>query len=412
MSDIQPSPAPRTLLSRLTAVLPRPATRRYASFARDVAMLRDTLAGRAPRPFSPRHAPPAEPSLPGPALAPRVVRVRSVTRETADAVSLTFEDPTGAPMSFRPGQFFTLLVRVEGEALRRAYSASSSALEPATATVTIKRVAGGKVSNHLVETMHEGASLEILGPSGSFGPAPATGPRRLVLLAGGSGITPMMSIARTLLAGEPDTALVLLYGNRAPRDIVFADALSGLAAAHPGRLVLRHVLSEPPPGWTGGTGLLDAATTARELAPLLPADGLTTDFFVCGPEPMMAAARTALAELGVPPAHIHEERFSSPHLRTGTGEVHEAHDVTVRGRGGEIVARVEPEKTLLEAGLEAGAPMPFSCAMGGCGACKVKVVSGELEMEEPNCLSPAERAEGCVLACVARPKRPSVVELP
>lgn len=393
-------------------MLPRPATRRYASFARDVAMLRDTLAGRAPRPFVPRQAPPAEAVSPTHALAPRVVRVKSVTRETADAVSLTFEDPTGAPITFSPGQFFTLHVRVEGEALRRAYSASSSALEPATATVTVKRVPGGRVSSHLVDTMHEGASLEILGPSGSFGPAPATGPRRLVLLAGGSGITPMMSIARTLLASEPDTALVLLYGNRAPRDIVFADALAALAAAHPGRFTLRHVLSEPPPGWSGGTGLLDAATTARELAALLPADDLPTNFFVCGPEPMMAAARSALAELGVPPARIHEERFSSPHLRSGATEVQDAHDVTVRTRRGDVLARVEPGKTLLEAGLEAGAAMPFSCAMGGCGACKVKVVSGELEMEEPNCLTPAERAEGCVLACVARPKATAMVELP
>ncbi len=347
-------------------------------------------------------------------LAPRTVRVAQVVRETPDAVSLVLEDPTGAPLRFTPGQFFTLLVPVGGETLRRAYSASSDARDSSSVAVTVKRVAGGIVSNHVNDHLREGDLLQILGPSGSFvAPAPPAGAERhLVLLAGGSGITPMMSIARTVLAVEPRTRITLIYGNRGVGDVIFRDAIDELARAYGSRFVVRHVLSDPPAGWTGGVGMLEERVVSAEL----DACGALDDahFFLCGPEPMMRASRAALRARGVTDDRILEERFNMPHLRVRGAAVVDAGPqlLTIRGSGaGARDVYVASEQTMLEAGLSAGIAMDYSCAMGGCGACKVRLCSGAVEMEEPNCLTTQERAGGYVLACVSRVREPATIAL-
>jgi ring-1,2-phenylacetyl-CoA epoxidase subunit PaaE len=366
-----------------------------ATMRRDVTHVARNLVGRRPPPFMRRQRVGAETT---------VLEVREVRRETADAVSIVLARPDGSPLPFEAGQFFTLIVNIGGERLRRAYSASSSAVEESTVSVTVKRVAGGRASNYLNDHLRAGARLEVLGPSGSFGPAASDVPRHLVLVAGGSGITPIMSIVRTLLAVEPHTRLTLVYGNRRAEDIIFRAALAELAGA---RLAVRHVLAEPPPGWMEGTGMLDEATAARELAGLAGADG----YYVCGPAPMMTAVRAALRGLGVDNARIHEERFFTPIVTRSAASL-APQRVTVRLRGKERQFVVAPGQTVLDAGLAAGVAMPFSCTMGGCAACRCRVVAGTLELEEPNCLTPDERAEGAVLACVARPTSTLVLEVP
>jgi len=338
------------------------------------------------------------------------MRVARVVRETADAVTLVLEDTGGEAVRFSAGQFFTLHVRLGGgEIAKRAYSASSSPLDPLRVSVTVKRVEGGCVSTHIVENMREGELLDVLGPSGSFTPAPATGPRRIVLVGGGSGITPLASIARTLLATEPETQIVLVYGNRAWRDVIFRDALEELVQRHAasGRFVLRHVLETPPPGWTGGAGRLDGAALLRELQSLDPA--MPSEYFLCGPDPMMHTVRTALAANGVANASIHEERFVSAHASSSSPVATQT--VVVRSRAGMHSLPVPPGKTVLEAALDACVDMPFSCTVGGCGACRVRLVEGSLAMDEPNCLTPEERAGGYVLACVSRPGGPCTLEV-
>ncbi len=347
-------------------------------------------------------------------LSPRTVRVADVVHETPDAVTLVLEDPAGASLRFAPGQFFTLLVPVGEEILRRAYSACSDARDEQRAAVTVKRVAGGIVSNHLNDHLRPGDMLQILGPSGSFGVAPdAKVARRLVLVAGGSGITPMMAIARTVLAVEPASRVTLIYGNRGEGDIIFRDALSALAREHAPRLVVRHVLHDPPAAWAGSAGLLDETVVARELDASGPHDD--ADYLLCGPEPMMTAARNTLRSRGVPEARILEERFSMPHARprrlpSDPAEASAGAQVlTLRAGGPPREVYVAPEQTVLEAGLSAGIAMDYSCAMGGCGACKVRLVDGEVDMEEPNCLTSQERAGGYVLACISRLRAPASV---
>ncbi len=380
-------------------------------------MVWSSVTGHPPSPFVARRPSPRRPPLPGSRPAPalgRPLRVARVIRETADVVSLVLEEPSGAPIAFEPGQFFTLLVNAAGEVLRRAYSASSAPGEHGGGVrVTIKRVRGGKASNHLVDHAREGEILTVLGPSGSFVPSPSEVPRHLVLLAGGSGITPMLGILRTLLVREPWTRISLVYGNRGVQDIAFRQELDELvrfASSPPGRLRVRHVLEEPGEEFESGQGLLTREVMAAELEALGP--GNEDDYYVCGPEPMMVAAREALLARGVPGARIHEEKFSQPHLREATQTPQIPVAVTFRGASGETRLVQAPGQTLLEAGLASGIALPYSCTVGGCGACKVRVVRGEVIASEPNALSEDERREGFVLSCVGHARTPTEIEIP
>jgi ferredoxin-NADP reductase len=345
------------------------------------------------------------------------MRVVRVVRETPDAVTLVLEDPTGAPVTFLPGQFFTVIVTVDGVVLRRAYSASSApgAEGASRVSLTIKRVEGGKVSNFLNDHMQPGMELQVLGPSGGFTPAPsAGGVRHLVLLAGGSGITPLMSIARTVLATEPSTSVSLIYGNRREQDILFREALAALAREYEGRFRLRHVLSEPPEGWRGGVGMLNRYVVEDEISALPGMDAGPATWFICGPERMMVEARAALRSWGVKPERIQEERFTQPHLRASAPAAtsQEPQAVEFRMKGERRSVTVAAGMSMLEAGIAAGLALRYSCTMGGCGTCRVRLREGQVVMEEPNCLMPREREQGLVLACIARPVSSVVVEIP
>jgi ferredoxin-NADP reductase len=242
------------------------------------------------------------------------------------------------------------------------------------------------VSSRLVAA-EVGMRLQVLGPSGEFTAGVGAG-RHLVAIAGGSGITPIMSIARSVLAAEPESRVTLVYGNRTEADVIFAAELARMMAASGGRFAVEHVLGE-----------------RMEVACVADADG----YFVCGPEPMMVAARARLLAMGVDAARIKEERFSAP-ARRQEAQVTSAQPVTIRRAGVAMDVIVPAGQTLLDAGLAAGVPMKLSCAMGGCGACAVRLTAGEVVMDEPNCLGDAERARGLVLACVARPLSPCTVE--
>ncbi|MDC3956464.1 ferredoxin--NADP reductase [Polyangium jinanense] len=406
------------------ALLPATVVVRLEALVRDVRTVLSDFTGARPPPYAiraplARHLFAVTPESSA-GITPRRLRVTRVVRETKDAVSLTLTDPEGRRISFVPGQFFTVLVTLtSGEVLRRAYSISSLPDEDGAAaevTITIKRMPDGRASNHLNERVAEGDVLDVLGPSGNFTVTPDPAARRhLVLLAGGSGITPLASITRTTLAREPGSRVSLVYGNRGEADIIFRDAFESLARAHADRFTLRHVLSDPPAGFTGRTGLLDRDNVTRELDAIAASSDLdadTTAYYVCGPEPMMVAAREALLARGVAPARIHEERFSAPARRTTPALPTTSAPVEIRLRGRTKTVSAAPGQTLLEAGLAASLPMPFSCTMGGCGVCKVKLLSGNVTSEEPNCLHEEERSQGFVLACVSRAAAPCTVEVP
>lgn len=375
-----------------------------ATLGSDASALVQRLAGGRPRPV----ARVTIARVPRPqALAPRAMRVAAVQRETADAVRIRLVDEAAERLEFVPGQFLTLAVSVDGVEHRRAYSICSPESERGGFTVACKRVPGGIVSSYLVDRLRDGESVGVLGPSGSFRVSPAVeSGAPLVLVGGGSGITPLLSIMTSVLDALPRARVSLLYGNRRLDDVMFRDDLDALVRAHQGRLRVRHVLEHPPAAWTGGVGRLERDVFARELDALLvdAVDGSPCEWMLCGPEPMMRAAREELDARGVASACIRQERFLTRARGAAPSPVPPSPQRVVLHSGGrrfELVAGAG--QTLLEAGLAAGVRMPFSCAVGGCGECRVHLTSGRVEMDEPNCLLPEERTRGFVLACVARP---------
>jgi uncharacterized protein len=334
-------------------------------------------------------------------VAGREVEVVDVVRETADAVTMVFRDVRGTRFRFEPGQFFTFVTDIDGRTVRRAYSASS-APGAKQLRITVKQVPGGTFSGHVNQRLRPGDRLRVLGPSGSF--RVDRSQRELVMLAVGSGVTPIMSMIRTLLAKRSHMRLMLLYGNRTEADILFAEELAALRDEH--RLTVRHVLTRPPATWTGGVGRLVGENLRRELDALRPY--ANAHFFVCGPEAMMHGARDVLTALGVPGEQIHEERFTRAPTPTGG----EPQPMTVRSGARELgTVQVGAGNTLLDAGLAAGLSMPYSCTVGQCGECMVKLRAGTVDVAQPNCLTPEQLAQGRTLTCVGCPRSPVTIDL-
>jgi ring-1,2-phenylacetyl-CoA epoxidase subunit PaaE len=360
----------------------------FDQWKRDARMVRRRLAGDAVSPIL-RAGPRVD-------VRPRKEReliIARVIREAADTTTLVLLDPSGVAFAFEPGQFFT--VHADGGVLRN-YSASNVPGQQEL-HLSIKRKPGGLVSGRLCDA-EAGARLRVTGPYGAFVRQPQE--KELVLFAGGSGITPLFSIAQTALARDPDVRITLVYGSRSPADVIFGDAIDALAQTCE-RFRVVHVFGEHG---------LDRATAASNMAPL----AIDATYFVCGPDGMRAEVLAGLEAAGVPSAHIRVESFmigrrpramARPPIQRGPALV----EVRVRGRTFE--ARALSGASLLDAGLAAGAPMPFSCGVGGCGACRVKLVSGDVAREEPNCLTREEREAGYVLACVGRPNGPCRIDV-
>ncbi|QUQ63955.1 2Fe-2S iron-sulfur cluster-binding protein [Kutzneria sp. CA-103260] len=322
----------------------------------------------------------------------REVRITEIRRETPSALTLVLEDAGDHPSSFdfRPGQFFTLVADIDGRPERRAYSASSAPGSPRL-EVTVKHVEGGRFSTHVHRNLRAGDHLSVRGPSGSFHLTPSA---EIVLVAAGSGVTPMMSMIRTRLADPTDHArIALLYSSRTEDETIFAADLARLAGDHPDQLTVAHVL-------TSRDGRLDADAIGRWVTSLSPTP--TAQYYVCGPDPLMAAFQAALTSLNIPDESVHQERYAS--AADTAPVITTPQRLTVEADGQPAgAAVVEPGQTLLDGGLAAGLPMPYSCTVGNCGDCMVRLRLGQVAQSEPNCLTPQQKADGFILTCVGRP---------
>ncbi|MFJ8808880.1 2Fe-2S iron-sulfur cluster-binding protein [Streptomyces sp. NPDC102490] len=324
----------------------------------------------------------------------RPVRIREIRQETPTTRTLVLENATqeAKPFNFHPGQFFTLVTDVEGHQVRRAYSASS--VPGATRLeVTVKKVEGGRFSTHAHRGLRPGDRLAVRGPSGTFY-APPQDPGPMVLIAAGSGITPMMSMIRTRLSDPASTGRInLLYSSRSSEEIIFRDELTRMEKNHPDRLAVTHVL-------TCRDGRLHAEGI-RQWVTKLPLSS-STHHYVCGPEALMDTVQEVLHRLGVPDELIHQERFTG--ITTAPTGAAAPQEMRVERTGSLVgIAVVEPGQTLLDAGLAAGLPMPYSCTVGNCGECVVRMRGGEVTQPEDTCLTSRQKAEGHVLTCVSRP---------
>jgi len=331
----------------------------------------------------------------------RALRVRRVVEETPDARSvwLDIPDDLSEVFRYRCGQFITLRLPVGGQQVPRCYSMSSAPALDAGLRVTIKRVAGGRGSNWVCDQVRAGDTLQVMPPSGVFTPRSLDGD--FVLLAGGSGITPVLSILRTVLS-QAQGRVLLIYANRDERSVIFRDELNALAAAHPQRLQVIH--------WLDSVQRIPSVDQLAELARPWP----TAQAFICGPGPFMEAAVAALRAAGLDDERVHVERFASL-----PDEVDEAASTMSEGPAvadAVDVARLEIElngqvhvidtrrgETLLDAALRQKLDVPFSCQAGLCASCMCQVVQGSVHLRHNEALDQKDLSRGWTLSCQALP---------
>ncbi len=327
------------------------------------------------------------------------VPVAEVIRETDDACSLVLDvpPPLAATFGYLPGQFVT--VRVPSDrtgSVARCYSLSSSPHAGERPAITVKRTAGGYASNWISDRVTAGAVLDLLPPAGTFSPPSLDGD--FLLFAAGSGITPVMSILKSVLAAGRGR-VVLVYANRDERSVIFGAELRRLASSAAGRLVVVHWLDS----LLGVPAAAAIAALARPYA--------SYDAYLCGPDPYLAAMRDALGRLGVPGRRVHVERFLSlaenPFEETPVaGGLAATLSVTLDGA---TTLLPWPSGTrMLDVLIGAGLDAPYSCRQGICGACACQLAGGEVEMAHNEVLEAADIADGYILACQAVPLTPEV----
>ncbi len=342
--------------------------------------------------------------------APRFHRlsIASVRQETDDAVALRFAIPPAlrADYAFTPGQYLTLRAMIDGADVRRSYSICSP-LGADHLEVGVKRIEGGAFSSHAM-TLKPGDELDVMTPQGRF-LAPIGGTHDYLLIAAGSGVTPMVSIARSVLEGEPDSHVTLLYANRTTDSVMFRQAFDDLKDRFLTRFRLTHVMDEEVQDLELFNGRLDAEKLATMATRGLIVPDDFDAIYLCGPQPMIEAASAALRALGVAEDRLRHELFTpAGGLPIASAAARPAPAVggariTVTLDGAQRTFPMDPaSETVLEAATRAGLEIPYSCAGGMCCTCRCKVTEGAAAMDVNYSLEPWELAAGYVLACQAR----------
>lgn len=330
-----------------------------------------------------------------------IVTVAEVIDETADARSIVFDIPDAAKAAFtdyRAGQFLTLRIPSDQTgSVARCYSLASAPGSDPLPKVTVKRTADGYGSNWVCDNLVAGSQVEVLPPSGVFTPKDLDVP--LLLIAGGSGVTPVMSILKTALAGG-SAPIVFFYANRTAEDVIFAAELRALQAAYPQRLTVIHWLENLQ-------GLPAASMLTRSFAPFV---GHTA--YLCGPGPFMDAVHTALTAAGFDHHDVHTEVYNSltgdPFVDVEFDEVSDeeaaaAATVEVELDGESHTLSWPRKRSLVDIMLEAGLDAPYSCQEGECGSCACTLTEGTVEMDNPGALDPEDIEDGYILGCQAHP---------
>ncbi|MCC7311763.1 MAG: 2Fe-2S iron-sulfur cluster binding domain-containing protein [Sulfuritalea sp.] len=342
--------------------------------------------------------------------------VKRVSPEAAGSVAVTFDIPAAErdAFKFEPGQFLTLRARVDGQDVRRTYSISSPRSRLTRAgelEIGIRPVAGGLFSNWAAQTLKSGARLEVMPPDGRFTVRKQRAIHR-VGFAAGSGITPILSIAATTLEEQPESKFTLVYGNRRMSSVMFNEALQDLKDRYRDRLTLIHILSRQAQEVDLLQGRIDGDKVRAIIKALLPAASMD-EVFICGPEAMIEATEKALIEAGVPESRVYTERFTSGPAQAAKIQADTdaaplkqaaAKDITLTivldGKQHEL--HIGADEHVLDAALDAGLDLPFSCKAGVCCTCRAKVLSGEVVMDKNFTLEGDEMALGYVLSCQAR----------
>jgi ring-1,2-phenylacetyl-CoA epoxidase subunit PaaE len=333
--------------------------------------------------------------------------VREVRADGDDALVVTFDVPAAERDTFRfaPGQYLTL--RRPGTDLRRSYSICAAAGE--ALRVGVRRVPGGAFSGWLHAELKAGDTLEVMEPQGRFGAALARRPHHVLAVAGGSGITPILSILKSVLEGDPGARCTLLYGNRSAASTMFKEELEDLKNRHLTRLAVHAVFSREAMDAPLSCGRLDRDKLASFLRLCGGADAVD-EVFVCGPHAMNDEVEAALRAAGIASERIHVERFGIPPSATDAtlhapreGDATTARIAIVRDGVTREVGFTAADESILAAAGRAGLDVPYSCRSGVCATCRAKLVEGRVRMDRNFALEPADLEAGFILTCQAHP---------
>ena len=342
--------------------------------------------------------------------------VHDLRREANDAVSLTFAIPQelAQDYAFVPGQYLTLRTTMDGEEVRRSYSICSGP-DDGELRIAVKKVDGGAFSSWAADELKAGDALDVMTPTGRFGVAHAPGDARIhVGFAAGSGITPILSIVRGVLAREPDSQFFLFYGNRSTDNILFREALEELKDRYMERLSVFHVISQEEQDIPILHGRLDDDKVRVLLRSLVPAASID-HVFICGPSGMSEEIEATCKDIGIAAERIHVERFVSEFGGKPRPKKVVAESAPPKAMASLIIdgkrrdVPVAEGEAILDAALRAGMDLPFACKGGMCSTCRAKLVEGEAPMEFNYSLEKWELDAGFILTCQAHPSSAKVV---
>jgi ferredoxin-NADP reductase/DMSO/TMAO reductase YedYZ heme-binding membrane subunit len=343
-----------------------------------------------------------------------VLATRDETHDVRTFLLATL-DGSDLPFTHAPGQYLNLVLDIDGKPVRRSYTIASAPTTRGHCEITVKKAQDGWASKHLHERLAKGAAIRVTAPAGRF-VFDGEDHRRVLLLAGGVGITPLMAMVRTLADRRWPGRVDLVFSAKTQADVVFARELEEIATRFPGLHLTVTLTREPPgSGWTGERGAI-----SRDLLLAVAPELHGAPIYLCGPEPMMEAVKATLAGLGVPAANVHVEAFVSPKaMREDDATAMEAEESAAPAESGQKTVAfstsgesttVDEGETLLEAAEELGIDIPFDCRAGICGQCKTHLVKGRVVMSVQDALTDDDRKRRLVLACQARPLGDVVVE--
>ena len=348
------------------------------------------------------------------------LQVRRIEPDTQEAVIVSFDVPPDLRevFGFTQGQYLTLRADIDGQDLRRSYSICAG-VDDGELRVGVRKVRGGAFSNWINANLKPGDTIQVMAPQGRFFvPLDANAKRHHVGVAGGSGITPILSIMKTVLAREPNSRFTLIYGNRQLRSTMFKEEIEDLKNRYMSRLVLQHVFSDEHTDAPINSGIMNREKIGEFLASVVPAAQID-HVYVCGPFQMNDETEAAMLAAGVPEERIHIERFgvNLPGAAQVGAVVHEAklgdaeaaRITIIRDGLSRDIPYKKGQPSILDAASAAGLEVPYSCTSGVCGTCRAKVVEGEVRMERNFALDKKEVANGFVLTCQAHPLTERVV---
>lgn len=339
------------------------------------------------------------------------LRVAQVLPETSEAISIRFEVPPELRerFAFKAGQHLTLRAMIDGGEVRRNYSLCTARGEQDW-MVTVKRIGGGLFSNWVGDRLKAGDTIDVMPPHGSFTTEfDRSNSRHLVGIAGGSGITPVMSLIRTLLTAEPESRFTLLYGNRDSSSIIFLEGLAAIKDKHLDRFEMYHFLDQEEQEIALFNGMLDRARLEEAIPALVPDGSDVEGWFICGPGPMMDAAEGVLLNRNIAKERIHIERFTVG--RAPEAVAREIAQLRSKAEGVTVSVTLDGRTrrvpftagNILDSARAAGLPAPFACKAGVCATCRAKVAKGKVEMATRYGLTDDEVADGYVLTCQSVP---------